>query len=55
MFLFHCSSFDVRAECPIYRKPRRTDLEYVTMVELRTPVAPEKWIMRGVALLCDIK
>ena len=42
-------------ECPIYRKPRRTDLEFVTMVELRTAVAPEKWVMRGVALLCDIK
>ena len=42
-------------QCPVYRKPRRTDLEFVTMVELRTSVAPEKWIMRGVALLCDIK
>lgn len=42
-------------ECPIYRKPRRTDLEFVTMVDLKTPVIPEKWILRGVALLCDTK
>eukprot|EP00049_Salpingoeca_infusionum_P010530 m.182232 g.182232 ORF g.182232 m.182232 type:complete len:2544 (-) comp14667_c0_seq7:2478-10109(-) len=42
-------------ECPVYRKPRRTDLEYVTMLDLKTNVAPEKWTMRGVALLCDTK
>eukprot|EP00050_Salpingoeca_kvevrii_P002276 m.190165 g.190165 ORF g.190165 m.190165 type:complete len:4578 (-) comp10576_c0_seq1:102-13835(-) len=42
-------------ECPIYRKPRRTDLEFVTMVDLKTNVNPDKWVMRGVALLCDIK
>lgn len=42
-------------QCPIYRKPRRTDLEYVAMVELKTNQAPEKWTMRGVALLCDVK
>jgi dynein heavy chain len=39
----------------VYRKPRRTDLEYVTMLDLRTNVSPDKWTMRGVALLCDIK
>ena len=43
------------AECPVYRKPRRTDLEYITMLDLRSPVAPEKWTLRGVALLCDTK
>jgi len=42
-------------ECPVYRKPRRTDLEYITMLDLRSPVAPEKWTLRGVALLCDTK
>eukprot|EP00043_Microstomoeca_roanoka_P013217 m.129292 g.129292 ORF g.129292 m.129292 type:complete len:4796 (-) comp15694_c0_seq1:72-14459(-) len=42
-------------ECPIYRKPRRTDLEYVSMVDLKTAAPPEKWVMRGVALLCDTK
>jgi len=39
-------------ECPIYRKPRRTDLEYVCMVDLKTSVKPETWTFRGVALLC---
>ncbi|EDQ85634.1 uncharacterized protein MONBRDRAFT_38754 [Monosiga brevicollis MX1] len=44
-------------ECPVYRKPRRTDLEFVTMVDLKTPSdkSPTFWIMRGVALLCDTK
>jgi len=42
-------------ECPVYRKPRRTDLEYITMLDLRTAVVPEKWTLRGVALLCDTK
>jgi len=42
-------------ECPIYRKPRRTDLEYVCMVDLKTKVEPDHWTLRGVALLCDMK
>jgi dynein heavy chain len=42
-------------ECPIYKKPRRTDLEYICMVDLKTTVKPEHWTLRGVALLCDIK
>jgi len=33
----------------------RRDLEYITMLDLRSPVAPEKWTLRGVALLCDTK
>lgn len=47
--------------CPVYKKPRRTDLTYITTVSLRTPSAPTQlanpdyWILRGVALLCDIK
>ena len=47
--------------CPVYKKPRRTDLTYITAVSLRTPTSPAKaanpdyWILRGVALLCDIK
>lgn len=43
-------------ECPIYKKPRRTDLTFIATVQLRHgTVSDEKWIMRGVALLCDIK
>ena len=47
--------------CPVYKKPRRTDLTYITAINLRTPFAPvhaanpDYWILRGVALLCDIK
>jgi dynein heavy chain len=37
----------------VYRLPRRTDLNYVFDVTLRTDEQnpPEKWILRGVALL----
>ena len=47
--------------CPVYKKPRRTDLTYITALKLRTPTAPsyaanpDYWTLRGVALLCDIK
>ncbi|XP_019712193.1 dynein heavy chain 8, axonemal [Hippocampus comes] len=41
--------------CPIYKKPKRTDLNYITAVILGTSHPPDHWIMRGVALLCDIK
>ncbi|XP_074805212.1 dynein axonemal heavy chain 8 [Natator depressus] len=41
--------------CPIYKKPRRTDLTYITVIYLRTTVSSDHWILRGVALLCDIK
>ncbi|XP_019405170.1 PREDICTED: dynein heavy chain 8, axonemal [Crocodylus porosus] len=41
--------------CPVYKKPRRTDLTYITVIYLRTIVSPDHWILRGVALLCDIK
>nr|XP_021145140.1 dynein heavy chain 8, axonemal isoform X1 [Columba livia] len=41
--------------CPLYKKPGRTDLSYVTVIYLKTVVPPDRWILRGVALLCDIK
>ncbi|XP_063230049.1 dynein axonemal heavy chain 8-like [Bacillus rossius redtenbacheri] len=41
--------------CPVYKKPRRTDLTYITKLFLPTEKSPDHWIMRGVAILCDTK
>ena len=41
--------------CPVYKKPRRTDLTYITVIIMRTTQNPDHWILRGVAALCDIK
>lgn len=47
--------------CPVYKKPCRTDQTYITAVSLSMPTTPshtataDYWILRGVALLCDIK
>ena len=40
-------------ECPIYKKPRRTDLEFICFIDLKTSVSPDHWTLRGTALLCD--
>ena len=42
-------------ECPIYRKPARTDMNYIGSIDFESDIGPRHWIMRGVALLCDIK
>ncbi|KAI5624114.1 dynein heavy chain 5, axonemal isoform X1 [Silurus asotus] len=41
--------------CPIYKKPVRTDSNCIAAVDLKTTQPPEYWILRGVALLCDVK
>ena len=41
--------------CPVYKKPMRTDMHFITMLKLASNDAPEHWILRGVALLCDVK
>ncbi|XP_076014466.1 dynein axonemal heavy chain 5 [Genypterus blacodes] len=41
--------------CPVYKKPRRTDLNFVVSLQLRTIQPVEHWTLRGVALLCDCK
>ena len=67
-------------ECPIYRKPGRTELNYIGSIgthllilkspkelhrfksssslplpDFESDIGPRHWVMRGVALLCDIK
>ena len=42
-------------ECPVYKKPRRTDLTYIFCLYLKTLKQPDYWTLRGVALLCDTK
>ena len=42
-------------ECPVYKKPRRTDLTYIFPLLLKTSRDPTHWTLRGVALLCDTK
>lgn len=41
--------------CPVYKKPNRTDLNYITTLFLRTTTTPDHWVRRGVAILCDTK
>uniref|UniRef100_A0A3P9BUN8 Dynein heavy chain C-terminal domain-containing protein n=1 Tax=Maylandia zebra TaxID=106582 RepID=A0A3P9BUN8_9CICH len=41
--------------CPIYKKPRRTDPNFIFSLQLRSVQPPEHWTLRGAALLCDCK
>ncbi|CAL1547777.1 unnamed protein product [Lymnaea stagnalis] len=42
-------------QCPVYKKPCRTDLTFITTIVFKTIHSPDQWILRGVAALCDIK
>ena len=37
--------------CPCYKNPKRTGLNFIFPVNLRTDDAPAKWIKAGVCLL----
>jgi dynein heavy chain len=51
-----CTGKDPRLYCcPVYKKPHRTDLTYITDCALKTAQNPDHWVLRGVALLCDVK
>ncbi|CAF0945608.1 unnamed protein product [Adineta steineri] len=42
--------------CPVYKKPRRTDLTFIFSLSLKiNNNNPDFWCLRGVALLCDTK
>ncbi|XP_041823849.1 dynein heavy chain 5, axonemal [Melanotaenia boesemani] len=41
--------------CPVYKKPRRTDLNFIFSLQLRSVQPAEYWTLRGAALLCDCK
>lgn len=42
-------------KCPVYRNVRRSSSDLVGWIELTSDRKPSYWILRGVALLCDIK
>uniref|UniRef100_H2ZG63 Uncharacterized protein n=1 Tax=Ciona savignyi TaxID=51511 RepID=H2ZG63_CIOSA len=52
-----CKAGHVFYDCPVYKKPRRTDLTYIFPLKLNTTVShgSDRWALRGVALLCDTK
>lgn len=40
-------------QCPVYTVPKRTDLNYVFVMNMPSKQLPDHWTMRGVAVLCS--
>jgi len=40
-------------DCPLYRNPKRTGLNFISSCDLKIEEAQTKWILRGVCLLCS--
>jgi len=40
-------------QCPCYTVPRRTDLNYVCVMNMPSKKMPDHWTLRGVAVLCS--
>jgi len=45
---------DTIYDCPVYRAPKRTGLNYITTVKLKSDEGSIKWVLRGVCLLTVI-
>ncbi|XP_054862859.1 dynein axonemal heavy chain 5 isoform X2 [Amphiprion ocellaris] len=41
--------------CPVYKKPQRTDQNFIFCLQLRSVQPADHWTLRGTALLCDCK
>ena len=42
-------------ECPMYRKPARTESNYVGSLDIESDIGPRHWVLRNVCLLCDLQ
>lgn len=51
----HASQVVSIYSCPVYKKPSRTDLNFIFPLSLKSVKDTNYWTMRGVALLCDVK
>ena len=40
-------------QCPVYTVPKRTDLNYVFIMNMPSKHLSDYWILRGVAVLCS--